>query len=135
MSKANASVPYGEFAEILGESLALELSQKRGGRQLYIPRPDRLTALSPVAALMGMEAAQKLSASRLGGTDVVIPIGPGKRGRVWQLRDQGWTQACIAAEMRCHVRTVQNILGGTRPRGVEAPPEPPPPPLLALMIK
>lgn len=130
---SNATVPYGEFASILGEVQALALSQKRGGRQLYVPRLDRLTAHSPVVAILGMEAAQKLAASRLGGGDVVVPIGPGKRGRVWQLRDQGWTQARIAEEMRCHVRTVQNILGGTRPRGVEAPPEPPPPPLLALM--
>ncbi len=132
---SNATVPYGEFAQILGEGLALVLSQKRGGRQLYIPRLDRLSQSSPVVAVMGMEAAEKLAASRLGGSDVVVPIGPGKRGRIWQLRDQGWTQARIAEEMRCHVRTVQNILAGNRPRGVEAPPEPPEPPLLALMAK
>lgn len=127
-------VAYADIVELIGEFAALDLSKVRGGRALYIPSPTRLGEQSPVVRLVGMDCALKL-AERFGGTHIDIPIGPGKRARVWELKEQGWTAGRIAGEMRCTERTVWNILGGTRPRTLGPAPTAELPPLLAYLAE
>lgn len=126
-------VSYAVIVEVIGEAKALELSKARGGRALYIPSPDRLGPDTPVVQLVGVEAAEKLSV-RFGGTRIDIPLGPGKRARVWELREGGKSIARIAAEMRCTERTVYNVLAGPRPKALSAS-VPDMPPLLAYIVK
>lgn len=132
---AASIISYADIAQLIGESLALHLSKERGGRALYIPSPRRLGPQTPVVILVGIAAAESL-AQRYGGTHIDVPLGPGKRARVWELREiHKWTIARIAAEMRCTERTVYATLAGPRPRsmGAAAPVEEPP--LLAYMAK
>lgn len=127
-------VSYAVIVEVIGEAKALELSKKRGGRELFIPIPSRLGPHTPVVQLLGVEAAEKLSA-RFGGDRIDVPLGPGKRARVWELREAGKTIAWIAAEMRCTERTVYNVLAGPRPAALGALPDTVLPPLLAYIAK
>lgn len=134
MVKISDAIPYAEIAAIIGEAKALELSKLRGGRALYVPSPQRLGPNTPVVELLGHAAAEAL-AQRFGGNNIVVPLSQGKRARVWELREGGWSISRIAAEMRCHERTVYNILAGPRPRGLGAPAEADDPPLLAYIAK
>lgn len=127
-------VSYAVIVEVIGEAKALELSKKRGGRELFIPIPSRLGPHSPVVQLIGVDAAEKL-ARRFAGDRFNVPLGPGKRARVWELREAGWTIARIAGEMRCTERTIYNVLAGPRPATLDAPPDNELPPLLAYIVK
>lgn len=127
-------VSYSDIAQLIGEAMALQLSKAHGGRSLYIPSPQRLKPTASVVVLVGVEAAAKLG-QRYNGASIVVPIGPGKRARVWELREMNWSIPRIAAEMRCHERTVYNILAGPRPRALAAPAPAELPPLLAYIAK
>lgn len=128
------TVSFGDLAELIGASLALTLSQKRGGRSLYIPAPARLGPASPVVVLVGPDAAEAL-ARRYGGAAIAVPLGPGKRARAWELRDAGRSVGQIAAELHCTERTVYNILAGPRPAVPGGATSPEEPPLLAFIAR
>ncbi|MBX9635057.1 MAG: helix-turn-helix domain-containing protein [Magnetospirillum sp.] len=132
--RAEGIVSYAEIVGIIGEAKALHLSKVRGGRTLYIPSPQRLGPNTPLVEIVGAEAAEAL-AMRFGGAPIDVPLSPGKRARVWELREARWTIARIAGELKCTERTIYNILAGPRPRalGEAAPAELPP--LLAYIVK
>jgi hypothetical protein len=127
-------VSYAVIAGLIGEAKALELSKKRGGRALYIPSPERLGPTTPVVAMLGPDVAEKLAA-RFGGTHIDVPLGPGKRARIWELREGGKSISAIAGVMNCTERTVYYILSGPRPKALGAPPASELPPLLAFIAK
>lgn len=131
MSRDDPIVSYAVIVDLIGEAAALALSKARGGRSLTIPSPDRLGPSSPVVALVGRTAAEALAA-RFGGTRIDVPLGPGKRARIWEMRGRGTAIAEIAREMRCTERTVYNVLAGAPPKGMQAPAVEAPP-LLTLM--
>jgi hypothetical protein len=128
------SVSYADIAAAIGEAKALELSKVRGGRELYIPSPERLSPHSPLVALVGPEAAEAL-ARRYSRRYIAVPLTQGKRARIWELREGGRSISWIAKEMRCHERTIYNILAGPRPKGIDAPQPASLPPLLAYIAK
>jgi len=134
MSRNEDTISYSDLVSLIGEAKALALSKDRGGRALYIPSPDRLGPTSPVVVLVGVDAATIL-ARRYGGADIDVPLGPGRRARIWELREGGRSVAAIAGEMRCTERTVYNILAGPRPSALGAPPPDDLPPLLAFIAR
>lgn len=111
MSRNEDTISYSDLVGLIGEAKALALSKDRGGRALSIPAPHRFGPTSPVVVLVGVEAAEVL-ARRFTGGRIDVPLGPGKRARVWELREGGRSVAAIAGEMRCTERTVYNILAG-----------------------
>lgn len=133
MSKRH-SLSYGELVAAIGEADALALSKSRGGRGIYIPPLHRLGPQTPAVQLLGVAAAEEM-ARRYPGHTVDIPMTQGKRARVWELREGGRTIPAIAQEMRCHERTVYNILAGPRPKAMAEAPEAEPPPLLAFIAR
>ena len=56
----NASLP--EIVDAIGLPAALELVRAFGGVRIYLPHPDNIAADNPVARVIGVEAARKLSA-------------------------------------------------------------------------
>jgi hypothetical protein len=134
MSRNEDTISYSDLVGLIGEAKALSLSKDRGGRSLTIPAPHRLGPASPVVVLVGVDAAIVL-ARRFGGARIAVPLGPGRRARVWELREGGRSIAAIAAEMRCTERTVYNILAGRRPSALGSPPPDDLPPLLAFIVR
>ncbi|HSV28622.1 MAG TPA: helix-turn-helix domain-containing protein [Candidatus Omnitrophota bacterium] len=131
---AKPTVSYADLVAAIGEAKTLALSKDRGGRGLYIPSLARLGPSSPVVQLLGVEAAEALARLWPGET-IDIPLTQGKRARVWELREGGRSISAIAKEMRCHERTVYNILAAPRPAALGARVEEEPPPLLAYIAK
>jgi len=130
----NPNAPsYADLVGLIGQAKALHLSKIRGGRALSIPAPQRLGPQSPVVVLVGAEAAEAL-ARVYGGGRIDVPLGPGKRALVWELREAGKTIPQIAADLRCTERTVYNILSGPRPAALGTAPDELPP-LLAYIAR
>ena len=124
------TIIYADIVAVIGETLALRLSKDHGGHDLYIPSLRRLGDNAPVVVLVGRDAAEAL-ARRWGSNTINVPLGPGKRARIWERRADGWTIGRIATEMRCTERTVYATLAGPRPKELGAPAKLPP--LLAYL--
>lgn len=120
------SVLYHEIVSLIGEEKALELSIKAGGSDIFIPRPGRIGSSSIIVELVGADAASALAAI-YGGESIWVSNGPGKRAKMWALREAGWTHNAIAREVNCTARTVYSTFAKTRRPSV-LPAVPPPPP-------
>lgn len=94
------------FAEEVGEEIALQISARFGGRQLYIPNKPPVD--SDLVAAIGQVAAHKL-AKRFGGISYAIPIASGKRARIVALLQDGKTKAEVADLVGCTERYVYRV--------------------------
>lgn len=98
----------------IGEEAALRLSAAYGGRQLYIAHTAR--ADSELVRLVGEIAAAKL-ARRFGGVFLTLPMGPGRKMRIRQLRTEGYAVAEIAEALGCTERYAYRVLAQERAEG------------------
>lgn len=72
-----ADWPYvlQQVAEACGAGVALRLAAAYGGRELYVPRPDRIDEGHPLALHLGLATARQVAAV-LGANRIIIPLGP-----------------------------------------------------------
>lgn len=124
------AITFDVIVELIGMEDAIKLSMARGGRDLYVPTPDRTGVNSPAVVIMGVEATRKLGA-RFGGFRIRVPNGPGKRALVRKLRGEGKSIPEIIAATKYTERYVYLLLAQDPP----ALPAPPELPLLAFMSK
>lgn len=99
------------IAEACGSSVALEFASTFGGRELYVPTPERIEEGHPMARALGLATARKV-ASVLGGGKQVIPLGPAstvqRRHRaIRSLKKDGMKNPAIARALGIHTRTVE----------------------------
>lgn len=101
------------IAEAAGESAALLVAKKFGGRPLYLPRAQDLKPDHRLAELVGIERAKAICAE-LGRGEVILPRGPFSsvgevRRRVAEMLGQGKSHSAIALALNLHIRTVEKI--------------------------
>lgn len=99
------------LAEACGEGVALKFAGEFGGREIYLPAPDRLTEEHPIAVLLGLKVA-KVAAAALGPSGrLIVPLGPTStqkrtRARIRALTGEGKPVGEIARVVGVHERTV-----------------------------
>lgn len=100
------------IAEEISEDVAVRLAEKRGGREVYIPRAPSEDC--ELAKMVGLHATQQLT-KLLGHGNLLVPCGNigganGRRARIEELWRLGMSQAQIAAEVDVHTRTVERVV-------------------------
>ncbi|MBI1407318.1 MAG: hypothetical protein GC145_14485 [Caulobacter sp.] len=106
-AEGDASGTTGALTSLLGVEAMTRLSDKFGGRRIYVPAtigPDH-----PLAVAAGLEAALQLVAHYAGHT-LSLPITPARRQRVLELDKRGFTKALIAETVGLTERRVYQIL-------------------------
>lgn len=98
-------------AEDCGEQVALAFAAAFGGRELYVPTPERIDEGHPMARALGVATARKV-ASTLGGGKQVIPLGPvstvqRRKRAIRDLKGTGMKNPAIARALGIHTRTVE----------------------------
>lgn len=95
------NAPLDELILAIGTHLALRLVSERGGTRIYIPTEARLTEDCPLARIVGLAAAGKLSL-RWGGQWIAIPLARAyvrrRRDREIRGRYRAETAAALARE-------------------------------------
>ncbi|PZQ46325.1 MAG: hypothetical protein DI551_05265 [Micavibrio aeruginosavorus] len=89
---------------VIGHEALVSLSEKIGGRRLYIPNNPGIN--SPIVGYLGMENAKRL-AECFPGRSFDIPIRPGRASLIAKLKAEGFTGPQIAEKMKIHLRTVR----------------------------
>ena len=97
---------HAHIIEVIGEELAVKVSEAFGGRELYIPHVP--PARSLLVKEIGQLAAVKL-ARAFAGVTLKIPVGPGRRARIVRLLSAGKTKKAVARELACTERTVYRV--------------------------
>lgn len=92
------------YVQVLGIEGTIALVERFGGARVYLARHPR--ADGPVAAVVGLEAAQRLGEAY--GDTVKIPLA--KRWLARHYRGLGWSVARIARHLRCSDTTVYGYL-------------------------
>lgn len=105
-----------ELVRVLGEADALRLVGRTGGGRITIPKRNRVTAMHPLAVLLGEVGFGKLVAEYEGET-LELPNADAylrelRHEQVRQLRTQGLSMDGIARETGYSRRHVINILHG-----------------------
>lgn len=97
---------YEAIVKIVGEEVAVRLSEDFGGIRLHVPKwPGKN---SPITISIGLDAAWKIS--RIYGTAYVnIPLNPSKKAKVLELLEKGWSAPKIARAARCSERYVKKL--------------------------
>lgn len=96
---------------LIGEDLIYVLSSKLAGRRVFIPK--KLGADSPLAVVIGLDAAEKIS-HVYGGTAFDVPVSAGVRAKIVQLHEADHNNVAIAAKLKITRRTVQRVLSNRR---------------------
>lgn len=97
---------YAAIVKIVGEEVAVRLSEDFGGIRLHIPKTP--SPHSPISVSIGLDAARKIS--EIYGTAYVnIPLNPSKKAKVMALIDKGWSAPKIARAARCSERFVKKV--------------------------
>ncbi len=100
-------VPFGDTVPILGLEVALKLAMALHGRRVYVAAsPD---ATSPIALVIGLEAARALGA-KLGGSTIKIPSSRARQELIRQLAKSGLSHADIAHRLFIDRETVRRCL-------------------------
>lgn len=107
------NAPLDELIAAIGTHLALRLVSERGGTRVYIPTEARLTEDCPLARIIGVAAAAKLS--RLwGGEWLTIPLARAyvrrRRDRDIRARFKTETAAALAREYETSERNIHLIV-------------------------
>ena len=110
------NAPLDELIAAIGTHLALRLVSERGGTRIYIPTEARLTEGCPLARIIGIAAAAKLS--RLGGGEwLTIPLARayarGRRDREIRTRYKNETAAALAREFETSERNIHLIVAAS----------------------
>jgi hypothetical protein len=107
------NAPLDELITAIGTHLALRLVSARGGTRIYIPTEARLMEDCPLARIIGMAAAAKLS-RRGGGEWIGISLA---RAYARRLRDReiraryaNETAAALAREFETSERNIHLIV-------------------------
>lgn len=96
---------------LIGEELIYSLSSQLAGRRIYIPKKPG--ADSPLAVVIGLDAAEKIS-HVYGGTAFDVPVSAGIRAKIIQLHGDDFSNVAIAEKLKISRRTVQRVLGNRR---------------------
>lgn len=118
--KANAkggsmrSKTLNEIVDVCGHQAAIALTRSYGGRQLSVPRPDRMTEEHPIALSIGLTAARKLANAR-GGERLEIPSEVNavlelRNEAVVKMFDNGDSIRSIGMDLGISRKWVRNIL-------------------------
>lgn len=114
MTGAAYYMRFDELVGVIGEIAAVKLVGAMGGTRFYVR--EHIPVDSPIAAAIGIEAAQHLAehiATGVGGLVVEIPRGPSSQMAQYRTRlletvaKAGMTERQIAAELNVHGRTVR----------------------------
>ncbi|HEY0155475.1 MAG TPA: helix-turn-helix domain-containing protein [Longimicrobium sp.] len=97
---------HAQISDVIGEELAVKISEAFGGRELYIAHKP--PARSTLVTVVGQLAAVKL-ARAFGGVSFKIPLGPGRRARIVRLLSAGKSKREVARELACTQRTVARV--------------------------
>ena len=102
------------LAEVIGESAAVRLSVRYGGRRLYIPKEP-----APAGDFVGAIGYKNalLLAARYGGTHMEMPLERGKRERIVMFSKRGLTVSAIAEVVGCTERHVKQVRAEYRANG------------------
>lgn len=102
-----------DLVDAVGEQAAIALVQAKAGQSIYVP--GTVSADHPLAVLMGLEAARRLS-DHLGGRGVNVLVPRANTGRWAEARartsallSSGASESMIAREMGVTVRAVQRF--------------------------
>lgn len=106
-----SAVSWEDLQATIGLQAALKLCDEYGGTTVIVPARPKAT--HPIARAIGAEAAKILYRS-YGNTRLSLPLGPtrgqrGRRTRVAQLIDQGYSVPEAARLADVHERTVYNV--------------------------
>jgi len=98
-------------AEARGAGVALRLAASYGGRELYVPRPEAIDELHPLALALGLAAARHV-ADVLGHGKIMVPLGPAssiarRKDLIRELLAKGKSNAQVAEALGIHRRTVE----------------------------
>ena len=97
----------GSLSKLLGEEQFEHLSRELGGKRVFIPQHPGPS--SPLAACLGLDAAQKIS-QIYAGMMFEVPVHQGRKAEIRHLRKMGLSHSAIAHRLRITRRTVQRIL-------------------------
>ncbi len=106
-----SAVSFEELSEVIGQQAALKLCDEHGGTTIVVssrPRPNH-----PVVRAVGPDAARLLFL-RFSNGRLSLPLGPargqsGRRMRVMQYLDNGYSTAEAARLADVHERTAWNV--------------------------
>lgn len=106
-----SSVSFDDLREAIGLQAALKLCDEHGGTTVTVPARPKVS--HPIARAIGLQDAKRLNAV-FGNTRLSLPLGPtrgerGRRTRVAQLLDQGYSAPEAARLADVHERTVWNV--------------------------
>lgn len=97
---------YEAIVKIVGEEVAVRLSEDFGGIRLHIPiNPG---PHSPISVSIGLDAARKIS-EVYGSQYMSVPLNASKRAKVLALISKGWSAPKIARAARCSERYVKKL--------------------------
>ena len=103
---------------ILGVATARLLSDRLGGRRLYVPRDPGPN--HPISAAIGHEAAMQLAAA-FPSEKIDVPMAPAKQEEIRRMRANGMTVSTIAREAGCTERWVYRTLAAPEGPQTQAP--------------
>ena len=101
-----------DLGALIGPDLAARLSAAKGGQRLYLPHDP--TADCPLAAAVGLDAAQKIAAI-YGGEHCDVAQTVGRRRRALALRRGGMPVAKVAATVGVTERHAYRLLADNEP--------------------
>lgn len=108
-----ADWPYvlQQVAEVCGAGVALRLAATYGGRELYVPQPERIDEGHPLALHLGLATARQVAVV-LGSNRIIIPLGPvssveRRKQAMRQMRRDGLSNGQTAKVLGVHRRTVE----------------------------
>jgi len=107
LERVTAGVTQASLIKVIGEDAVAELSMSLAGTRVYIAKNP--TEKSPIAACIGIEAAQKL-AKVWGGQDFEIPVTIGRKARILMLSKMGKNNMQIASLLKISLRNVRRIV-------------------------
>lgn len=107
-----------EIAAAIGSSACLSLIQRFAGSRLYVPKADAMTEIHPIAELLGLPLALKLSAA-IGGEPITIPrcqrLALDQRdAEIVRRNRKGQSAAVLARSFGLTDRMVRSILARSR---------------------
>lgn len=105
---------FQQLAEIMGEKAAEDLCKAWGGLRVYVPAPESMDELHPIALAIGGDAAIKLC-KRFSGETLTIPMLDRLRRarRQQQMVEEyrkGAPASTVARKYGCHENTVYALV-------------------------